>query len=130
MKEQTRYWLKTANNDLSVIEAILERKDLTPMVAFHAQQAIEKSLKAVLEEKETKVPRTHNLITLKELVEKYLKINIEEELLTGINETYIDTRYPTDLGLLHSGIPSQRTAGEFSGAAHRIFREVKEFLSD
>ena len=53
MKEQTRYWLKTANNDLSVIEAILERKDLTPMVAFHAQQAIEKSLKAVLEEKET-----------------------------------------------------------------------------
>lgn len=130
MKKQTRYWLKMAHNDLSVIEAILEREDLTPMVAFHSQQAIEKSLKAVLEEKETKIPRIHNLITLKEIVEKYLKLNIEEELLTGINETYIDTRYPTDLGLLPSGIPSQKTARKFSSAAHRIFREVKEFLSD
>jgi len=39
------------------------------MVAFHSQQAIEKSIKAILEEKETKVPKIHNIITLKEKIE-------------------------------------------------------------
>jgi len=61
MKKQTEYWLDMANDDFSVIEEIIKRKDLTHMVAFHSQQSIEKSLKAIIEEKELKIPRTHNL---------------------------------------------------------------------
>jgi len=34
------------------------------------------------------------------MVEKHLKLNVKEEIITGINETYIDARYPADLGLL------------------------------
>ncbi len=129
MKKQTEYWLSMANDDLSVIEEIIKRGDLTHIVAFHSQQAIEKSLKAVFEEKELKVPRTHNLITLKEMVKKYLKLNVKEEIITEINETYIDARYPADLGLLPSGKPNQTLAREFADAAIIIYREIKEFLS-
>ena len=51
------------------------------MIAFHSQQAIEKSLKSVLEEYESKVPRIHNIIKLKEMTEKYLDITADKKLL-------------------------------------------------
>jgi len=60
MKKQTEYWLNSAWDDLCVIQEIIRNETLTHMVAFHAQQAIEKSMKAVLEEKESNVPKIHN----------------------------------------------------------------------
>jgi len=50
MKEISREWLRKAQDDLDVIEEIKNKKHLTNMVAFHAQQAIEKSLKAIIDE--------------------------------------------------------------------------------
>ncbi len=58
MKKQTEYWLKMAKDDLEVISEIIDRKDLTHMVAFHSQQAVEKSLKAALQRKEEMVPKS------------------------------------------------------------------------
>jgi len=77
-----------------------------------------------------KVPRTHNLIVLKDEADKHYKIDVDEGLMTGINETYIDARYPTDLGLLPSGKPNQKTARDFADLAFSIFRDIKEFLAD
>jgi HEPN domain-containing protein len=68
MKLSTEHWLKAANEDLMTIHSILQREELTNIVAYHAQQAIEKSFKAVFEELELPVIRTHNLETL------YLKV--------------------------------------------------------
>ena len=48
MKNQTREWLKAAEDDLNVISLIQTREDLTHIVAFHAQQATEKAFKGVL----------------------------------------------------------------------------------
>lgn len=50
MKAITREWLDRAEDDLSAAELLLTRPVLTNMVAFHAQQTVEKILKAVLEE--------------------------------------------------------------------------------
>jgi len=44
MRETTREWLSRAKDDLDVIAEIINKQHLTNMVAFHAQQAIEKSL--------------------------------------------------------------------------------------
>ena len=44
MRETTREWLSRAKDDLDVIAEIKNKQHLTNMVAFHAQQAIEKSL--------------------------------------------------------------------------------------
>ena len=59
MKKQAENWLKSAKDDLILIEEIINNDLLTHMVAFHSQQAIEKSFKAILEEKEAKVPKIH-----------------------------------------------------------------------
>ena len=65
MKRQAKAWLDSARDDLGVVEEIINRDDLTHMVAFHCQQAVEKSFKAVLEEHGQTAPRVHDLITLR-----------------------------------------------------------------
>mgnify|MGYP001371865132 CR=1 FL=1 len=64
MKVLTQEWLKASRDDLEVIQEILEREDLTHIVAFHAEQCVEKAFKAVLEEKCMEIPKIHNLVTL------------------------------------------------------------------
>ena len=44
MKQSTREWLNAAGDDLITIENLLDNPILTNVIAFHAQQAIEKSL--------------------------------------------------------------------------------------
>ena len=66
-----REWLAHAAGDLHY--ARLGHKDpgvLKSLIVFHAQQAIEKALKATLVEHETEFPRTHDLAQLTELIEE------------------------------------------------------------
>jgi len=130
MKRQTEYWLKAAQDDLIVIREIIRNDSLTNMVAFHSQQAIEKALKAVLEEKENHVPRMHNIITLKAMIDRYVTLNFNQEIFDQINELYIDSRYPTDLGLLPDGKPSKEIAEEFFNITTNIFDQITEYLSE
>ena len=60
MKKTTIDWLKSAEKDLSTIDKIIEDDNLTPISAFHAQQAIEKSFKAIVEEFDLSFIRTGN----------------------------------------------------------------------
>ena len=63
-------WLRHAAADLHY--ARLGQQDahaLENMIVFHAQQAIEKSFKAVLVHRQVEFPKTHDLEQLLELVE-------------------------------------------------------------
>ncbi len=44
MKSLTEEWLKAARDDLDVIERIIDDAHLAHIVAFHAQQSIEKRI--------------------------------------------------------------------------------------
>ncbi len=46
MRSQAKAWLDSARDDLRVAEEIIDKDELTHMVAFHCQQAMEKSFKA------------------------------------------------------------------------------------
>ena len=41
-------WIKASLIDLKVINEIIDNENLTSMTAFHSQQSIEKSLKAII----------------------------------------------------------------------------------
>lgn len=126
MKKQADDWLQAANDDLRVIQKIIDDDSLTNMIAYHSQQAIEKSLKSILEEYESKVPRIHNIIKLKEMTEKYIKIDINKELLEQVNDVYSDTRYPSNLGLGPMGKPSLELVKRFYNFAMNLKNEVNE----
>jgi HEPN domain-containing protein len=85
MKKQAEAWLKSAQDDLLTIEEIIGNADLTYIGAYHAQQAIEKSFKAVLEENLQSVPRIHNLIALREMVEQFVQIDKNSDSFDQIN---------------------------------------------
>ena len=61
MQKLAEQWLHAASIDVGAMERLMDDPNLTPAVAFHAQQAIEKSFKAVLAQKYAKTPRTYDL---------------------------------------------------------------------
>ena len=128
MKLISKEWLNKAKEDLDVVEEIISRKHLTNMVAFHSQQAVEKTLKALIEEFEIGFEKTHNLERLLGIVRKQINIDVDLDMVKRLDEVYISTRYPSDLGLLPSGKPSIQDAKELFDFATTTYDAVKEIL--
>jgi len=57
-------WLESAYGDLKNIEYIIKDEMLTHIVAFHAQQCVEKSFKALLEYHAKETPKQHSTLKL------------------------------------------------------------------
>ncbi len=129
MKRQAKGWLDSARDDLLLIEEIIGHDDLTHMVAFHCQQAIEKSFKAVLEENESAVPRAHDLITLRSQIEKYIELDVELDLLKQINELYFDARYPSEFGLLPEGKPPKEVSHKMHRFPQDVYNRIDKHLA-
>lgn len=127
MSEQiAREWLKAAMLDMDSIRYILKAEHLTPVVAFHAQQAIEKTLKAILEFKNINTPKVHKLQTLLDLAD--VSIEIDEDLILVLDDLYIESRYPGDFGLLPDGKPTLEDAREFYETAEKMFDHVCKLI--
>lgn len=69
MKRESREWIKIAEEDLLSAECLFTFS-LYRMVCYHAQQAVEKILKATLTEHEAEVSRIHNILDLCNAIEK------------------------------------------------------------
>jgi HEPN domain-containing protein len=128
MKKITRDWLDSAEDDLRVILIIIDDINLTNQIAFHAQQAIEKSLKAIVEEFEIGFIRTHSLETLIQKTNSYIPIPSDLTTIRKLDQLYIDARYPGDLGLLPNGKPGIDEALEFKKVAENIYVKVYDYL--
>ena len=125
MKKQVEDWIQLADKDLYAAEILLQNEYLlTNIVAFHCQQTIEKYLKAFLIEKDIPVIKTHDLIKLNGMIKEIKDLGIDEKKLMIINEVYIESRYPGELGLLPDGMPSEEQAKEFVAYA----KEVKTII--
>jgi HEPN domain-containing protein len=57
----TRAWLLKAASELLTVQRLLDASGPYDTACFHAQQAVEKALKAVLAWTEQPIPQTHNL---------------------------------------------------------------------
>ena len=119
-------WLQSANDDLEVIKKIIDDENLTHIVAFHAQQSIEKCFKAVMEYKNLNVPKVHKLQFLIAKID--FNIEIEEEILKVLDELYIDSRYPGNLGLLPYGKPTLSDATQFFKQALNIYLKIENTI--
>ena len=128
MKEISRQWLNFATDDLDTIKEIIGIEHLTNIVAFHCQQCIEKSFKAVLEESELDVPKVHDLIKLYGETKKIKEFEFNEDTLDILSRVYIEARYPSELGLLPSGKPTIEETNKFYEFAKYVYTEIKKYL--
>lgn len=125
MKKTTKEWFSSAESDLLLIREIDSNVNLTHLSAFHAQQSIEKSFKAVIEEFDLGFIKTHSLETLYNIVKDKILAEFETDLLIILDQLYIDSRYPGELGLLPNGKPSVSEGGIFFNLAKKIYKAAK-----
>jgi HEPN domain-containing protein len=128
MKKITEDWLKSAYSDLEICRQILNQENLSPQVAFHAQQTVEKSFKAIMEEYDLGFVKTHTLNTLLGKIESKIQFKVDSDMLLLLDQLYIDSRYPGELGLLPDGYPSLEQTKNFYDFASNIFKTVSLFL--
>lgn len=95
--EYGREWAKKAEADriaaLRAFKDSLLRADQAEIACFHAQQCVEKYLKALIAKKGETVPRTHDLLTLV-LHAKSMGMGSLSVELRRLNQYAVDIRYP------------------------------------
>jgi len=129
MSPSVEAWLQKAEEDLRLAEVIPMDPLLTGGIAFHAQQCIEKSFKALLLARTDACPRVHDLVRLSSLVTAAVpKWESDPGLLDELTVLYTDARYPGDFGLLPSGRPSVEDARRFRTGARSIFESARRHL--
>jgi len=98
------------------------------MVAFHAQQAVEKTLKAALEESDIAAFKTHSLTRLYSLLTPHISLSVKQDMLDRLEAVYIQSRYPGEMGLLPYGKPTLTEAKEFYGFAQQLYNQIQTEL--
>lgn len=90
-------WLAHARSDLASARILRSNPDVLPEQAgFHAQQAVEKALKAVLLARSVDFPYTHDLEDLvNEVTSRGMAVPTEVTEVQALTRFAVETRYPS-----------------------------------
>ena len=94
MKALPKQWLDYAEADLLASEKLLNDDFLTNIVAFHCHQVIEKSFKAIMDNKGLSIPKVHSLTKLYGTIEHLFDFPIDTKMLQKADTIYTLSRYP------------------------------------
>ena len=88
-------WLGYARADLALAERSDQSDFLIDLLCFHAQQTVEKSIKAVLHTRTTEIPYTHSIAVLLELLsEQGIEYPLRLVQAPKLTQFAALTRYP------------------------------------
>jgi len=120
--EYIKEWISKAEKDIKTVEIMKEVEDVTEIVCFHCQQAVEKYLKALLIAYDVEFPKTHNIDFL---LKQSIKIDTNFEIFMGnsLSEYAVDMRYP-DIRY----IPTEDEMNEAIDLMYKIINFVKEII--
>lgn len=122
-------WLGFAREDLRVAEWAFSA-EIYNQACFHAQQCVEKVLKAWLRSRGTLPPRTHQLSLLLALLPDEVLADLRLEI-TLLDRFYIPTRYPDALaGALPDGLPDSTDAQEALAVASSALQQAERQIAD
>lgn len=128
MKEITKQWIEYAKADLMSCRNNLQDAFLTNIVAFHAQQAIEKCFKAIIEENGMNLPRIHDLTRLYSQIDTLIHFTVDLDLLNTLDGIYTTSRYPGDFGLIEDGKPTITFAQQLFEFANDIYDKTLKMI--
>ncbi len=91
-------WVEKADHDLLAAEYLLTLAEDCPAdtVCFHCQQCAEKYLKALLIYRNIPFTKTHDLVTLFNLLGGESSLGLQLEDIQPLNRYSIEARYPGD----------------------------------
>jgi len=118
--EQTRLWIRQPRTDLAMADLALASQQVGPDPAcYHAQQAAEKALKAVLVFLQVQYPFTHDLDTIREHIPRGWGVRGEFRNLKRLSDWSFKARYPGGWAL-----PTKADATEATRLGHLIYESV------
>ena len=127
MKNAVQEWVKQSEDELKMAEYLLQGRYFKG-ACYHAQQSIEKSMKARLIKKGWELEKTHSVERLIAIGKDYrIRFNLSEQEIVFIDGIYRG-RYPVEAGLLPLGEPSKADAEKAVSIAKRIFNSVQRAL--
>ena len=131
MTKPAEPWLVRAEDDLRFAKLGLDHEYYS-QVCFLAQQAAEKSLKALLIARKGAYPRLHNLVGLiGQCLSSVPEISKFEPDARILDQYYIPSRYPDGVpGMLPDRLPSEKHAQEALDIARSIFEFCLSFVSE
>ena len=120
-----REWLAKAEHDLLNARHTLKLGAHCPTdtVCFHAQQCVEKHLKALLVFRAIPFPRTHDIRVLRALLPAKLRPKLDSKVQDRLTEYATVTRYPG-----HGPEISLAEARKSVAIARRVRKEVRQHL--
>ncbi len=123
MEKDVKYWANLSEYDIKTADAMFKSRRYL-YVLFTCQQAIEKTLKALVTNNTKQFPpKTHDLLRLVELS----KIDIDEarkEFLSKLSFYYIETRYPQELAKISKEV-NRRIASEYLKDTRALLKWLK-----
>jgi len=102
MKDLTKEWIKKSEGDVgtAVRESSVKEGANWDAVCFHAQQAVEKYLKGILQEIEKPFSKTHDLSVLLELaLSEFSELSVLADDLEWLSAFAVEFRYPGEEAL-------------------------------
>lgn len=123
MKDFVKDWMCQAKEELQTAKYLMEG-GFHRAACYHAQQALEKALKAALLQKGWELEKTHSIGRLAALASDYnLKIEISDEETVFVDSIYRG-RYPAEEGLLPLGEPDSNDARNAVGISSRTVEKL------
>ena len=125
-KDDAQRWLEYAEKDLGAAHTLLESKEFFPrQICFLAQQAAEKSVKAILVFAEVNFPKTHDLDRLRDLIPDGWRFKEQFPDLAELTIWSVESRYPGD-----SPDVVEWEAREIFRLAESVFYSIKAELNE
>ena len=124
--EEVKEWLYFSGEDFETANLLLREK-IYSQACFHAQQCVEKALKAYVVYKSGSVIRVHDL---NELLEHCYSLGAKklhkfEESINFLSRFYTLTRYPDAVpGALEDRLPNKVDAAEVVEIATKVHAEI------
>lgn len=118
-------WLAFARQDFKAAQVLFE-EGIFNQTCFHAQQAVEKYLKAFLIRQKAPLPKVHSLIELLGVCQTYdSSLARHEQGCRHLDQFYLPSRYPDAIvGSLPEGLPTKTHAEEALRLASQIIDEL------
>jgi len=124
-KTSAQKWIVKAWHNLSGAKIFYKVNHYTDITAVEIHYATEKLLKSLIAYENKKIPRTHNLIELSNLIRDFIEFSKDElDLLDIISEYHIEESYP----MPDRALPPKEEIKEVLDFTENLFEKVCEVL--
>ena len=127
MKDETNQWLKYADENLQSSKILCESHLYNPSLQ-NAQQSIEKNIKAYFVENGLKLQKTHNILSLNEILKQNdVYLNITDDEIDLIDTIYLSSKYPFG-SVLPDFEPDKEICLNCIDIAFRVQEDIRKYL--